>query len=153
MWLGAVALVMGLAGAAGAQSSGCTLDKGIYTCSWPAFRQTLAGATTVRVVTEPVDAFANSQMAKLVRRLGKMDVTASEGPADLTFLLIPLNNAGSYFGSADQDIATLRIYVGRTAERPGTLIWAETYRGQEDVPWPSAVHYLLDQFEDRLKNR
>ena len=138
---------------AGAMARSCSLEKGVYTCSWKEFRQTIDAAKTVAIETGPVDPHTNDVLSSFAGKLGKTVVPVSETPADLTFLLIPLNNTGSFFGSADQDIATLRIYTSRNKGRPGLLIWAENYRGQEDMPWPSVVHYLLDQFQDRLKKR
>jgi hypothetical protein len=128
----------------------CTLEKGIYTCSWPAFKRTLAAAKTVSVQTEPMDVRADAELAKLAKRLGKTVVEAQQGP-EITFLLVPLNNKGAFMGPAEQDIATLRVYAGRTKTVPGKLIWAESYRGTEDIPWPAVVYYTISQFEDHVK--
>ena len=75
---------------------------------------------------------------------------AQQGP-EITFLLVPLNNKGMSIGPAELEIATLRVYAGRTKTQPGQLIWAESYRGTEDMPRPSVVYYTIDQFEDHVK--
>jgi len=77
-------------------------------------------------------------------------VDAQQGP-EITFLLVPLNNKGMSIGPAELEIATLRVYAGRTKTQPGQLIWAESYRGTEDMPRPSVVYYTIDQFEDHVK--
>jgi hypothetical protein len=132
-------------------SSACILQKDVYQCDWLAFRQLFDAAKTVSVQAEPQDEHSNKELERLARHLGKDVVVRSEKPADLTMLLVPLNKAGIYIGPGDENLGTLRIYSGRTASEPGTLVWAETYRGTKDIPWPSVEFYLIHQLETRLK--
>lgn len=137
---------------AAAPDSGCVLYKDVYTCNWHAFRQALAGAQTVAVETQPHDRFTAAQLRELIRSLGKTAepaTGAADHPADLIFLLIPMD-AGIYIGPEDHPLATLRIYAAGPDGSRGHLLWAETLRGQGDHPWPSQVHALIEQFQDRL---
>ena len=164
-WIGVVMTVGFMLGApkamTAAQSPGnaamavtpCTLDKGIYTCSWTQFEKTLAAAKTAAVQSEPMDEYTDSELAKLVKRLGKTVVARDETPSDLTFLLIPLNDTGVYMGPGDQEMSTLRVYSGGTKTHRGKLVWAERYRGPSDMAWPVVVHYTIAQFEARLKRQ
>ncbi|QMV19213.1 hypothetical protein GOB94_11400 [Granulicella sp. 5B5] len=141
--------------AAGGQVSGetvphrCALNNGVYTCSWSAFEDTLAAAKTVSVQSDPMDERTNHALKRLARKLGKTVVETGDGPADLQFLLVPLNKDGVYVGPADVALATLRVYADSTPTHRGTLVWAETYRGEKDIPWPSVVYYTIHQFEER----
>ncbi len=77
----------------------------------------------------------------------------ADQPADLTFLLIPIDPTGVDFGPAGRDLATLRIYAPGHNGTHGTLLWAETYRGQPDRPWPAIAHATIEQFQSRLPPR
>ena len=70
---------------------------------------------------------------------------------DLTFLLIPMQSTGVHIGPGGEPLATLRIYASLPGTPRGTLLWAETYTGQPDRPWPATVHTLIEQFHDRLQ--
>ena len=138
--------------------AGCTLQKGIYSCNLAAFRQDLAAAHTVAVQTQRLDRSAASQLRQLVQTLGKSVVSTStenEGApgADLTFLLIPMENSGVNFGPGDHELATLRVYAPGDGSARGTLLWAETLHGQGDRPWPAQVHALIEQFQGELSQR
>ena len=142
-------------GAAAPASAGCTLQKHTYTCNFAAFRQDLAAAHTVTVETQRLDRPTANQLRQLVQALGKSvaGTTPENGAApaaDLTFLLIPMENSGINFGPQDHELATLRIYAPGTGTSHGTLLWAEVLRGQGDRPWPAQVHALIEQFQDRL---
>ena len=147
--LGAL-VVSGAARGQGADKSGCTLEKQVYTCDWAAFVQRLAKAQTVGVETESMDRFTARQLRELVGELGKT-VTTEDQPGDLTFLLIPMQSTGVHIGPAGEALATLRIYAPLPGAPRGTLLWAETYTGQPDRPWPATVHALIQQFRDRLQ--
>ena len=152
--LGAAVVIAALCGAGSMHAqdatAGCMLDHGVYQCSWSAFKDTLASAKTVSVQSDPMDERTNDALKRLARKLGKTVVEAGDQPADLQLLLIPLNKNGIYVGPADEDLGTLRIYAGGTATQRGTLVWAETYRGKKDIPWPSVVYYTIHQFEEKL---
>ncbi|MGI4828190.1 MAG: hypothetical protein ACRYFU_08375 [Janthinobacterium lividum] len=148
-----------LANVAGAQEAGtsappagCTLHKDVYTCNLDAFRQRLTAAHTVGIETQRDDRFTAAQLRKLIVQMGKT-VATEDQPAGLTFLLIPIETAGIQYGPAAQPLATLRVYAPGPATSRGTLLWAETWTGHQDRPWPSIVQALLEQFKERVTTR
>jgi hypothetical protein len=148
--LGALVAAGGLARAQSPSEQGCTLEKQVYTCDWPAFVQRLDKAHTVAVETQQLDRFTAKQLRELVGELGK-SVAPEDQVADLTFLLIPMQSTGVHIGPGGEPLATLRIYASLPGTPRGTLLWAETYTGQPDRPWPSTVHALIEQFHNRLQ--
>src|SRR5579875_3721925 len=58
---------------------------------------------------------------------------------------------GVDFGPRDHDLARLEVFAPSSSASQGTLLWAETYRGQGDRPWPAQVHALLTQFQQRFQ--
>ncbi len=154
--MGCVAVLLGslvAGGTARAQAvnePGCTLEKQVYTCNWPAFVQRLDKARTVAIETQQIDRFTAKQLRELVGELGKT-VPTEDQLGDLTFLLIPMQSTGVHIGPAGEPLATLRVYASLPGTPRGTLLWAETYTGQPDRPWPSAVRSLIEQFHDRLQ--
>jgi hypothetical protein len=134
------------------QAQGCTLEKQVYTCNWQAFRSRLDAAHTVAVETQSMDRFTAAQLRKLAGELGK-SVVRENGAADLTFLLIPVEPTGIHMGPRGEPLATLRIYAPGPATSRGTLLWAETYTGQPDRPWPVTVHALIEQFQEQVGRR
>jgi hypothetical protein len=148
--LGALVAAGGLAGAQTANEQGCTLVKDVYTCDWPAFVQRLDKAHTVGIETQQIDRFTAKQLRELVGELGKT-VAPEDQLGDLTFLLIPMQSTGVHIGPGGEPLATLRIYASLPGTPRGKLLWAETYTGQPDRPWPSTVHSLIQQFQNRLQ--
>lgn len=145
--------VLASGGAALAQSENaprCTLEKQVYTCDWQAFAQRLNKAKSVSIETHQIDRFTARQMRELVGELGK-SVAADGQQGDLTMLLIPMESTGIHIGPAGEPLATLRIYAPLPGAPRGTLLWAETYTGQPDRPWPMTVHALIEQFKDRVQ--
>lgn len=131
---------------------GCTLDKQVYTCDWRAFVEHLNKAHTIAVQTQSMDRFSARQLRELVGELGK-SVAPEDQQGDLTFLLIPMQSTGIHIGPAGEPLATLRIYTPLPGNPRGALVWAETYTGQPDRPWPATVHALIEQFHDRVQRR
>jgi hypothetical protein len=131
----------------------CVLQKDIYLCDWHNFRNAFDAVKTISVQSEAMDAHTDVELRRLADQLGKNVVARTDEPADLTFLMIPLNKSGLYIGPGEENLGTLRIYAGRTTNEPGVLVWAETYRGTKDIPWPSVEYYLMQQFKARLKAR
>ena len=149
--LGALVAARGVVRAQSANEAGCTLEKQVYTCNWPAFVHQLNKAHTVAVETESsLDRFTARQLRGLVGELGKT-VATEDQLGDLTFLLIPMQSTGVQIGPAGEPLATLRIYASLPGAPRATLLWAETYTGQPDRPWPATVHALIEQFQDRLQ--
>jgi hypothetical protein len=148
--LGALVAVGGAARAQTPSEGGCTLEKQVYTCDWAAFVQRLDKAQTVAVQTESLDRFTAKQLRELAGALGKT-VAPEDELGDLTFLLIPMQSTGVHIGPGGEPLATLRIYASLPGAPRGTLLWAETYTGQPDRPWPATVHALIEQFHDRVQ--
>jgi hypothetical protein len=132
-----------------APDGGCTLDRGVYTCNWALFKTAFDSAHSISFETQKLDRQAGTQLRHLVTQLGKTPASA-DAPADLTMLLMPIDPTGVDFGPGDHDVATLRIYAHNNGTARGTLLWAETYRGQGDRPWPAIVHALIGQFQARF---
>ncbi|HVG27848.1 MAG TPA: hypothetical protein VM865_09605 [Acidobacteriaceae bacterium] len=141
-------------GVAGAQSSasagGCTLNRQVYTCNWGAFRKRLDAAHSIAVQTARLDRPVAAQVRELVQSLGKQ-VAGDDDTADLTFLLIPWESTGISVGTADEPLATLRVYAPDPQSGRRELLWAETYYGPSDRPWQMTARALIDQFRDRVK--
>jgi hypothetical protein len=134
------------------QSTGCTLEKQVYTCDWQAFVHRLDKAQSISIETPSMDRFTARQLRELAGELGK-SVAADTQQGDLTFLLIPLQSTGVHIGPSGERLATLRIYAPEPGDARGKLLWAETYTGQPDRPWPATVHALIEQFHDRIQKR
>lgn len=148
--LGALVAAGGVVRAQSANEAGCTLVKDVYTCNWAAFVQRLDKAHTVAVETQQLDRFTAKQLRELAEELGKT-VAPEDQLGDLTFLLIPMQSTGVHIGPGGEPLATLRIYAPTPGLPRGKLLWAETYTGQPDRPWPATVHSLIEQFQNRLQ--
>ena len=127
----------------------CTSDKKVehYLCDAPAFQRRLAAAPTIRVDTDRMDLFARKEMGKLVEGLGKQIATPEQRP-DLIFGIAPIDRSGRIdFGPADTAIGILTVYDPAMGAGRRGLIWAETFDGQQDRPWPAVVVGLIRQFQ------
>ena len=126
--------------------------KGEYTCNWISLQSAFDRSRTIALRTEPMDRSTAAQLRRLIAELGK--VPAAEGqPADLTFAVVPVPPNGVDMGPNDHELARLLIYAPSQASAQGLLLWAETYRGQGDRPWPAQVHALLRQFQERFPGK
>jgi len=135
----------------GGDDGTCVLKNHVYTCDGAAFQRALASATTVAIATHNADGVARSQLNDLVtRKLGKT-VAPAGSPADLEFLLIPTPLEGVVSSVTDADLGTLRIYTSGHEGARRHLLWAETFNGTQDLPWPAVVHGLILQFQSRFK--
>jgi hypothetical protein len=135
----------------GGDDGTCVLKNHVYTCDGAAFQRALASATTVAIETHNADGVARSQLTNLVtRKLGKTVVPAGSS-ADLDFLMIPTPLEGVVGSITDADLGTLRIYTSGPNGGRGHLLWAETFNGTQDLPWPAVVHGLITQFQGRFK--
>jgi hypothetical protein len=135
----------------GGDAGACILKNHVYTCDGAALQKALAAATAVKIETHNADGVARSQLSDLLtKKLGK--TIAPQGtPADLDFLLIPIDEAGQVaYSSGTADLGTLRIYTVTADGARGHLLWAETYSGQQDMPWPAVVHSIILQFRSRF---
>jgi hypothetical protein len=131
---------------------GCTLKDHVYHCDGAVFQKALAAATTVRIEAHNADGVARSQLGDFVsRKLGKT-VAGPGAPADLDFLMIPVDDQGVINDSpGGTPLGTLRIYTVTSDGLRGHLLWAETFNGDTYMPWPAVVHGLILQFQSRFK--
>jgi hypothetical protein len=130
---------------------GCTLEKtDYYQCNDDAFRHLLAVSKSVRVDTGRMDVYGQKQMVKLVANLGKKLVEPEQRP-DLVFELTWIDRSGRIdFGPGDVAVARLNVYDPSRGRGDNSLVWVDTLSGQEDLPWPSVVTQLLQQFQRHI---
>jgi len=131
---------------------GCTLKDHVYHCDGAVFQKALAAATAVKIETHNADGIARSQLGDFVsKKLGKT-IAAPGASADLDFLMIPVDDQGvMYSEGSDANLGTLRIYTATPDGARGHLLWAETFSGRPNMPWPAVVHGLILQFQARFK--
>ncbi len=130
-------------------ASSCKVANNLYTCNMASFQQALAQAKTAAIETGPVDPAAQTQLKKLFVALG-LTAPAEGQPADVTFLLVPVDPKGVDFNTGDTQLAALHIFARRSGPGRGDLIWAENFTGPEDIPWPIVVNRLVLQFRSRF---
>jgi hypothetical protein len=130
---------------------GCTLKNHVYTCDEAAFQAALAGAKAVSIETHNADGVARGQLMELItKKLGKT-VAPTGSPADLNLLLMPTGEVGVIDTSpGDVDLGTLRVYTSAAGGARGHLVWAETFSGKPDLPWPVVVRGLILQLQSRF---
>lgn len=128
--------------------AGCTLDfQHHYHCERDGFQSRLAAARTVRVNTDRMDRFAQTQTDKLVESLGKTLATPEQRP-DLVFELVPVDRTGRVdMSPAAVALATFTVYDTAMGTGPQSRIWVETVDGDPDKPWPGIVTDLLRKFQ------
>jgi hypothetical protein len=69
----------------------------------------------------------------------------------MIFLLMPTGEQGVIYTSpGDLDLGTLRVYMAAADGSRGHLVWAETFSGKPDLPWPAVVRGLVMQFQSRF---
>ena len=126
-------------------TTACTQTKGTYICDNVTFQQALRQARSISIETGRIDRVARTQLEELAAKLGK--TVATDGPGDLIFSLQPAEHNGVVVIPGDIEMAVLRIYAPGTAGGERQIVWAETFKGRSDIPWPSAVHGVIQQFE------
>lgn len=155
VFVAAVGIAMGVfAGPACAQNESlgqdaghCTLKDHIYTCDGARFHEALLSAQTVAIDVHNWDGVARVQVTDLVTKKLNKTLAQPGMQADLVFLMIPIDPSGVMNGAVDSDLGTLRIYTSTPEGRPAHLLWAETYSGMPDLPWPAVVRGLIRQFQ------
>jgi hypothetical protein len=140
-------------GGASEDLGACTLRAHVYTCDGAVFQAALASAKTVAIEAHNSDGVARGQLTTLVTRKLDKSIAPAGTPADLIFLMIPIEPSGVVDGANDADLGTLRIYSSTPDGGRGHLLWAETFSGAQDLPWPSVVHGLILQFQTRFRIR
>lgn len=133
----------------------CMLKNHIYTCDGAAFQKALAAATTVSLETHNADGIARNALQNLVTSKLHKTIVPFGSPADLVFLLEPIDQSGRVEEiSALRDLGTLRVYSTTPEGRPAHLLWAETYSSDptaQDVPWPMVARNTVAKFEKRFQ--
>jgi hypothetical protein len=131
--------------------AGCVLDGHTYICSFGGFHHAFHRSKTIAIEASPRDRGALAQLNDLVVALDRTVAPAGQG--DLIFAVLPVDHGGVMIGPGDVDMATLRIYRQGPDGTHGEMLWAETFRGPGDRPWPATVHALLMQFKARMVKR
>lgn len=133
----------------------CALRNHVYTCDAASFRKALAAANTVSLETHNADGIARNELKNLVENKLHKTLVPDGSPADLVFLLMPIDQTGQVEEiSALRDLGTLRIYSTTPEGRPAHLLWAETYSSDptaQDVPWPLVARGLVTKFDKRFQ--
>jgi hypothetical protein len=129
----------------------CTLKDHVYTCNKAEFQKALAAAATMSIETHNADGVARAELTSLVTKKLNKTIAPTGTPADLDFLLFPVEDSGeiTYF-SGSVARGTLRVYSVAANGTRGHLLWAETYSGLQDTPWPIVVHGLILVFQSQL---
>jgi len=134
---------------------GCTLKNYVYTCNAADLQKALSGANSIAFEIHNADGSARKELKQLVEDKLHKTVAADGAPADLVFLLEPIDQGGQVMNSAQmRDLGTLRIYSTTVDGRPAHLLWAETYQSDpngQDLPWPIVAHGLVTRFEKRFQ--
>jgi hypothetical protein len=115
-------------------------------CDQVAFQKTFSAARSVTFNQDKLDRYAAKQLQETLTSLGKQVVPVGDR-SQLGFELTQPSTDGIFVGPSGIVLARLQVF-GPGPRRP--LLWEETYRDQPDVPWQSAVLYLLRQFHDRF---
>ncbi len=133
----------------------CTLKNHIYTCDAASFQKTLTSATTVSFETHNSDGIARNTLKDLVENKLHKTVVPYGSPADLVFLLMPIDQGGQVEEmSSLRDVGTLRVYSTTPEGRAAHLLWAETYSADptgHDLPWPIIAHGVVTKFDKRFQ--
>jgi hypothetical protein len=130
---------------------GCTLKDYVYRCDGAVFQKALSAASNITIETHIADGVARDRLTTFVTtKLGKT-VVAKGAPADLSFLMIPTDDQGVLGdGAGGAPLGTLRIYTVTPDGSRGHLLWAETFIGDSNMPWPAVVRGLILQFQSRF---
>ena len=128
----------------------CTLENYVYRCDSAAFAKALVSAKSAAVETQSVDAYAREQLKKMTAGKYGKQVVEQGGSPDLVFLIIPVGGEGVDITPGEPTLGSLRVYSATQEGGRGRLLWAETYNGPRDLPWPAVVRSLILQFEKRF---
>jgi hypothetical protein len=127
----------------------CSVDGRQLTCDRSELLKRFAEARTLALESQPQDHVADVQLASFAKKLTKQVVPAQ--PADITVRIVRNVQTGmDMVGSADVDLASLRIFSTKNGTESSHLLWVETYHGQQDMQWYAVVHALMAQFQQTL---
>ncbi len=129
--------------------AGCTLQGRTYTCSKADLQRALSLAKTITSISQPANHASDAALAELVRKLGKTPATG-DTPADLIFILEPLQEAGVQVGPGTVDLARLRVLLVAPDGTPGKLLWVQTYNGDASMAWSAIARAATLALQDQL---
>jgi len=133
---------------AGSDLGSCSLKDHVYRCDGATFQQALAKVKTVAIQTRNTDGVGRAKLTTFVTTKLAKRIASPDAPPDLVFLLLSFDQQGNIVtNQGDRELGTLRIYSAQSDGKPGHLLWAETFSGPPDMPWPMAVRGLILQFE------
>jgi hypothetical protein len=127
--------------------SSCTLQNHVYHCDSAAFSTALASAKSATVETQNVDAYARDQLKKMIAGKYGKQLVEQGGSPDLIFLIVPVGVDGINISPGEPTLGSLRVYSAKPEGGRDHLLWAETYSGPQDLPWPAVVRSLILQFQ------
>ena len=134
-------------------AASCTLKDHVYSCNGAELQTMLMSAKTVSIETHNADGVARSHLTDLLTKKLNKTIATKGGTADLIFLMMPIDPSGIINGAGDAELGTLRVYSAATDGTRGDLVWAETYSGTQDLPWPAVVRGLILRFESHFHIR
>jgi hypothetical protein len=137
----------------GTDAASCTLKDHVYHCNGAAFQTMLMSAKAVSIEAHNADGVARSQLTDLLTKKLNKTIATKGGRADLIFLMVPIDPSGIVNGTGDAELGTLRVYSAETDGTRGDLVWAETYSGTQDLPWPAVVRGLILRFQSHFPIR
>lgn len=138
----------GLAQTPAAENLGsCTLQNHVYHCDSAAFTKALESAKSAAVQAQNVDAYSRDQLKKMIAGKYGKRVVEQGGSPDLIFLIIPVGVDGINISPGEPTLGSLRVYSATPEGGRDHLVWAETYSGPQDLPWPAVVRALILQFQ------
>lgn len=127
--------------------SSCTLQNHVYRCDSAAFATMLAGAKSVAMEAQNVDAYSRDQLKRTLAGKYAKQVGEGGGSPDLIFLIIPVGVDGINISPGEPTLGSLRVYSATADGARDHLVWAETFSGPQDLPWPAVVRALILQFQ------
>ena len=135
------------AGASTEDLGSCTLKNYVYHCDSDAFTQALASATNVAIEAQNVDSYARDRLKDMLAHgYGKQVVDQSDSP-ELIFLIVPVGSDGINISPGEPVLGSLRVYSATPSGARQHLLWAETFSGPQDLPWPAVVRALTLKFQ------
>lgn len=133
--------------------AGCILQNHTYTCSKADLERALGLAKTIASISQPANHASDAALGDLIHHLGKLPATP-DTPADLTFILEPLQEAGVQVGPGTVDLARLRVLLpAPTSGGPAKLLWVQTFNGDPSMSWPAIARATTLALREQLHAR
>ena len=131
----------------------CTLKDYVYHCDSAAFAQSFLAAKNVTIQAQNVDSYSRDRLKEMLgKKYGKQIVERSGAP-ELVFLIVPVGLDGMNISPGEPTLGSLRVYSATSDGARQHLLWAETFNGPQDLPWPAVVRALILQFQKHFPNK